>query len=99
MDKFKKFTLDYGLIIAHNYVHHPKHLHISLLPDEMKETIISDIKFMRNDEIERLKIELYKPKESNIDHFFNFIKLLDRARNVYVGDYLPEWDKYFKKLL
>jgi organic radical activating enzyme len=99
MDNFKKFTLDYGLIIAHNYVHHPKHLHISLLPDEMKETIISDIKFMRNDEIERLKIELYKPKESNIDHFFNFIKLLDKARNVYVGDYLPEWDKYFKKLL
>lgn len=95
IDNFKKFTSEHDLIVAHNYVQHPKHLHISLLPDKMKESIMNNIKFMADDEVERLKIELYKPKESDFSKFINFTQLLDKARNIYIGDYLPEWDEYF----
>jgi len=96
IDNFKKFTLDHDLIIAHNYVHHPSHLHISLIPDEMKDEIMNNIKYMRPDEIERLKIELYTPKNPTlVNKFYDFTKLLDKARKVNIKDYLPEWEKYF----
>ena len=47
---------------------------------------------MREDEVDRLKIELNK--ESNlkeVDKFHSFIRLMDKARKVNIEDYLPEW--------
>jgi hypothetical protein len=97
IDKFKEFTDKYNIIVAHNYVHHPSFQHVSILPDEMKEELLSNLKNLNNYELERLKAELYADCEENaIEKFINFIKLLDTKRNVNILDYLPEWKNYFK---
>ena len=92
IDNFKKFTLDHDLIISHNYVHYPNHLQVNLIPDAMKTEILNGIKYMRDDEIERLKIELFKPyPQKHVDRFHSFMRIMDKTRNVYIEDYLPEW--------
>ena len=97
IDKFKEFTDKYNIIVAHNYVHHPSFQHVSILPDEMKEELLLNLKNLNNYELERLKAELYADCEENaIEKFINFIKLLDTKRNVNILDYLPEWKNYFK---
>jgi organic radical activating enzyme len=98
IDKFKEFTNKYNLVVAHNYVHHPSFQHVSILPDELKEQLLNNINHLNEFELERLKTELYSNEEKNgMDKFINFIKLLDKKRNVYIGDYLKEWDIYFKE--
>ena len=75
MDEFKKFFKPYDIIIAHNYVHHPNFLHVSNIPEEMKTEICENIKDLRQDEIDRLKTELYKEKDDgDILKFYEFIK-------------------------
>jgi hypothetical protein len=97
IDNFKKFTLDYDLVISHNYVHYPSFQQVNIIPDDMKTEIITNIKYMRPDEVERLKIELFKPKNNKDEEkFYEFVKLLDTSRNVKITDYLNEWKKYFK---
>ena len=97
IDNFKKFTLDYGLVISHNYVHYPSFQHINIIPDEMKNEILNNIKYMREDEVERLKIEMFKPKNNKDEEkFYEFVKLLDTSRNVKITDHLDEWKKYFE---
>jgi hypothetical protein len=45
-------------------------------------------------------MELDKQKNTTKEKmFYHFVNLLDKQRNVYIGDYLKEWDSYFKKLL
>ena len=96
IDKFKEFTNKHNLIVAHNYVHHPSFHHVSIIPNEMKEEILNNIEHLDNYEKERLKAELYsEPIEDGFNKFINFMKLLDLQRNVFIGDYLPEWKKYF----
>lgn len=96
IDNFKKFTLDHDLIISHNYVHYPNHLQVNLIPEEMKNEILSNIQYMREDEVDRLKIELFKnANKRDIDRMYSFISIMDRTRNIYIGDYLPEWKTYF----
>jgi hypothetical protein len=97
IDNFKKFTLDYDLIISHNYVHYPSFQHVNIIPEEMKIEIINNIKYMRPDEIERLKIELFKPTtEKEKTKFFDFVKILDKSRNTKITDHLMEWKKYIE---
>lgn len=92
IDNFKKFTLDYDLIISHNYVHYPNHMQVNLIPESMKYEILSNIKYMREDEVERLKIELFKPfTQREVDRFHSFMKIMDKTRKVHIEDYLPEW--------
>jgi hypothetical protein len=96
IDKFKEFTNKYNLIVAHNYVHHPEFQHVSIIPTEMKEYILNNTQHMNVIEKEKLNAELYRePVENGFNKFINFIKLLDLQRNVFIGDYLPEWKKYF----
>ena len=100
IDKFKKFTLDNNLIISHNYVHYPNHLMVNLIPEEMKHKILNNINFLRKDEIERLKIELFKPfTEKELNRFYSFVNIMDKTRKVKIGDYLPEWKPYFNKAI
>lgn len=92
IDKFKKWTLDNDITVSHNYVHYPDHLHVSLIPEDMKNHILSNIEYMREDEIKRLKIELYREHTSkDVDRFHSFIRLMDRGRKVKIYDYLPEF--------
>ena len=66
----------------------------------MKYKILNNIQFMRKDEIERLKIELFKPfTEKELNRFYSFVNIMDKTRNVKIGDYLPEWEPYFKKVI
>jgi hypothetical protein len=96
IDKFKEFTNKHDLIVAHNYVHHPSFHHVSIMPNEMKENILNNIEHLNDIEKEKLKTELYgEPIENGFEKFINFMKLLDLQRNVFIGDYLPEWKKYF----
>lgn len=98
IDNFKKFTLDNNLIISHNYVHYPNHLQVNLIPEEMKHHILSNIKHMRPDEVERLKVELFKPfTDTDIDRFHSFIRIMDKTRKVNIEDYLPEWKNIIYK--
>ena len=92
IDNFKKFTLDSDLIISHNYVHYPSHMHVSLIPESMKNEILSNIKYMREDEVDRLKIEFNRDfKSDEVAKFHSFIRIMDKARKVNVENYLPEW--------
>jgi len=96
IDKFKEFAKKYDMVIAHNYVHHPSFQHVSIIPDEMKNEIISNIQHLNEYELERLKTELFSESyKEEISKFKSFISLLDAKRNVFIGDYLPEWKKYF----
>lgn len=96
IDKFKEFFGKYNVIIAHNYVHHPTFLHVSTLPDTLKENLLSNIKHLREDEIIRLKSEINRTADpSEVEKFYSFIKLLDLKRNVKIGNYLEEWKNYF----
>lgn len=97
IDNFKKWVNSYNLIIAHNFVHYPDHLHVSLIPDQMKEDIKKNMLNLAPHEKERLLIELDKPKDVVKENkFYSFIKLLDKQRNVNITDYLKEWEPYFK---
>ena len=59
----------------------------------MKHHILDNIQYMREDEIQRLKIELFrKHTEKDIKRFHSFIRLNDRGRKVKINDYLPEFD-------
>jgi organic radical activating enzyme len=96
IDKFKEFAKKYDIVIAHNYVHHPSFQHVSIIPDEMKNEIISNIQHLNEYELERLKTELFSESyKEEISKFKSFISLLDAKRNVFIGDYLSEWKKYF----
>jgi len=98
INDFKDWVDSYGLIIAHNYVHWPNHMHVSLIPDKMKEEIKKNISSLAPHEKDRLILELDKPKDLDSERrFYSFINLLDKKRKVYIGDYLEEWDKYFKE--
>ena len=95
IDNFKEFTNKYNVIVAHNYVHHPSFMHVSVLPQEIKDKIISNIKYLNNFELDRLKAELYAeiaPEE--FDKFKNFIYLLDKKRNLDIRNYLKEYGEF-----
>jgi len=95
MDNFKKFTLDHDLIVAHNYVHYPDHMMVNLIPEEMKHQILDNIQYMREDEIQRLKIELFRPHtQKEVNRFYSFMSIMDKTRKVNMLDYLPEWEPY-----
>lgn len=96
IDNFKKFTLDHDLIVGHNFVHYPAHMQVNLIPEEMKHKIIDNLQYLREDETQRLKIELFKEQDKQeVGKFYDFIKLMDKGRKVYIGNYLPEWKPYF----
>lgn len=96
IDNFKKFTVDNELHVAHNYVHYPNHLQVNLIPDNMKKEILDNIKFLTKKETNTLLGELNRPLENQDSaRFYRFINILDKHRNVKIGDYLPEWKKYF----
>ena len=92
IDNFKKWTLDDDMVVSHNYVHYPDHLHVSLIPEDMKHRILDSIQYMRDDEVQRLKIELFREHtEKDVQRFHSFIRLNDRGRKVKIHDYLPEF--------
>lgn len=96
IDNFKKMCLDYDVIVAHNYVNHPGFQHVSIIPSEMKDEILNNIKYLRDDEKNRLITEL--TKESNpedLDKFIKFTYILDNKRGVKITEVLHEWKKYF----
>jgi hypothetical protein len=96
INNFKKFVDSIGIIIGHNYVHNPKHLHVSLIPDKMKSEIMNRLDYLSLEEVGKLNIELFKEKDFEEESkFYKFIKLTDLARNVNIVDYLPEWTPYF----
>jgi hypothetical protein len=96
IDEFKRFFNQFDLIIAHNYVHHPSFLHVSVIPYEMKEEIKGNLKNLRQDEIDRLLTEIdTKRDESDVIKFKKFISMLDIKRNASIGDSLKEWKKHF----
>jgi hypothetical protein len=100
IDNFKKFTLDNDIMVSHNFVHYPSHLQVNLIPDEYKKKLLDNIQYLRIDEVERLKIELFKPRdEEDVNKFYHFVSLLDLTRNVQVGDYLEEWKVPFENYI
>jgi organic radical activating enzyme len=93
IDNFKEFFNKYDIIIAHNYVHHPTFQHVSILPQHIKDEIISNIKHLREDEKNRLISELNKDvDEKHLNKFISFITLLDKKRNLKISDFLKEWN-------
>jgi len=97
IDEFKNFFGNkYGCIIAHNYVHHPSHLHVSLLPQELKEKLTNNLQYLQEDEKMRLYAELMKdPEEETEKSFYEYINILDKQRKLDITQFLPEWKKYF----
>ena len=92
IDEFKKFFNQYNMVIAHNYVHHPSFLHVSILPTEMKQGILNNLVHLREDERLRLEAELLKEtNEEEFEKFKSYINLLDKKRNNDIRIALPEW--------
>jgi hypothetical protein len=95
INEFKKFFNQYDVIIAHNYVHHPSFLHVSNIPNDMKIKIFNNIGDLRQDEIDRLTIELNREiKKDDYLKFREFVNLLDIKRNLNITDFLKEWKDY-----
>ena len=96
INEFKKFANRYELVIAHNFVHNPEFMHVSILPLEMKNEIINESKDLTDYEMLRLRTELFsETDENNYSRFKEFMRILDIKRNLNISDYLPEWEKYF----
>lgn len=96
INNFRKFTKKHDLVIAYNYVHYPDHLHVSLIPEEMKTEIVNNIDELVTYEADKLKLELFREtRQKDIDRFYSFISIMDKQRKVKIGDYLPEWKEYF----
>jgi len=92
IDEFKRFFNQYNMVIAHNYVHHPSFLHVSILPTEMKQDILNNLVHLREDERLRLEAELLKDtNEEEFEKFKSYIDLLDKKRNNDIRIALPEW--------
>jgi organic radical activating enzyme len=97
INNFKKFVMDYDLITAHNFVHHPSFMHVSILPDKMKREILMNLNFLTDDEVFRLESEMNQTVEDEqLVKFKKFTQLLDTKRKVSIKDYLPEWEEYFQ---
>ena len=70
---------------------------VNLIPEQMKQHILDNIQYMREDEIQRLKIELFKPyTEKEVNRFYSFMSIMDKTRKVNMLDYLPEWKFYLQ---
>jgi hypothetical protein len=68
---------------------------VSIIPQEMKDEIINNIKYLREDEVDRLKAELFKESsQEEFDKFIRFSKILDNQRKNKMSEFLPEWSKY-----
>lgn len=96
INEFKKFANSYGLVTAHNFVHNPEFMHVSIIPIELKNEIINEAKDLTDYERRRLDAELFS--KNNVDDYLkfkNFMRILDIKRNLNISDYLPEWKKYF----
>lgn len=98
INNFKKFVMDHGLITAHNFVHHPSFMHVSVTPDKLKEKILTNLNFLTSEEIFRLESEFKQScDDQELLKFKKFMKLLDLKRNVKIGNYLPEWEEFFQE--
>lgn len=96
INRFKKFSLDHGIIVAHNFVHHPSHLSVNILPEEMKMKLASNLSFLSQFERHRLISELNRPCDPGLfDKFLDFMRILDKQRKTNIGAVLPEWADYF----
>ena len=96
INNFKKFSIDMGIYVAHNYVNYPEFLHVSLLPDEMKTKIINDSSHLTKFELDKLKFELNKTSNKfTLNEFIEYVKLLDIKRNTKITDVLYEWNEYW----
>jgi organic radical activating enzyme len=96
IDNFKKFSIDLDIYVAHNYVNYPSFLHVSIIPENMKNEIIDNIKYLNSYEIDKLKFEFNKTQNIyNIGDFIEYVKLLDIKRNIKIQDFLHEWKHYF----
>lgn len=92
IDEFKKFFNQYNMVIAHNYVHHPSFLHVSIVPNKMKKDILDNLIYLRDDERLRLEAELLKERDDEeFEKFKSYIQLLDQKRNNDIRIALPEW--------
>jgi hypothetical protein len=94
IDNFKNFFSQYDIIIAHNFVHNPQYLHPSVVPEEMKQDIVSNIKYLKSYEKERLISEIFKENNSS-NKFYNFVNIIDKKRNLKISDSLIEWKNFF----
>ncbi len=97
LNEFKKFTQEHRVVLSHNYVNYPSFLHVSNIPEEMKQEILKRIPNLHVEEVERLTEELYKNKTSEFEKFYKYINMLDLKRNVSISESLNEWEKYFTK--
>lgn len=97
LNEFKKFTEEHRVVLSHNYVNYPSFLHVSNIPEEMKQEILKRIPNLHVEEVERLTEELYKNKTSEFEKFHKYINMLDLKRNVSISESLNEWEKYFTK--
>jgi hypothetical protein len=62
----------------------------------MKETIMNNIEHLDGFDVERLKAELFKEQDvQEFRKFRSFITILDNKRNIFIGNFLPEWKQYF----
>lgn len=96
IDKFNKFVNSYNINHILNFVHYPSHLHVSVIPEEMKKNIVLRLNKLDPKLKTQIEVELLNtPDKEDIDKFYSFISILDSQRGVYIKDYLEEWKNYF----
>lgn len=78
-----------GFKIEHNYVNWPEYLHASLLPENLINEI--EIHQLPEDKSNRLLNELSKDYRIFNDNFIEYIKSIDKIRNINIGNYLEEF--------
>lgn len=84
-----------------NVIHHPSHLSPHVLPDRIRKNahIKFDEYFQNNNKQVNMLINTYSG-DQNKELWKKtklFTKTLDKSRNQYIGEYLPEFKNYIKK--
>lgn len=99
INNFKKFSIDNGIYVAHNYVNYPEFLHVSLLPNDMKLELLNNISNLTKFESDKLKFELDRVNNKHtIDDFIEYVNLLDLKRGTKINNTLHEWDAHWSKI-
>lgn len=88
LSNFYRYFTEKGFSIEHNYVYWPEYLHVSLLGDDLKQTI--DLTDIPLDKVSRVKNELMKDYSMYKNDFLEYIKNIDKIRGLSIHNFLKE---------
>ena len=95
------FKTEFEKDIQLNFVRYPQILSISNLPQEFREEVLGKFKHSNLPQhyIDDIVYNFENFPNKGVEKFIEYTKKLDTHRNVSIFDYLPEWNRWGKKVV